>query len=243
MSSSLPPEILDLIVDHLHDEPTTLKTCCAVSKSWVPRTRRHLFAQVEFDNSKSQIELWKKGFPDPSNSPAQYTRSLSARGVLLITAGDVDVGSWISAFHNVVHLLLAYMDRTSLLPFYGLSSTVRSLSLINVPLDAFDLICPFPLLEDLALVALFTLKHEDRWNAPLTSPKLTGTLDLKMFRRASSVIRRLLVLPGGLHFSKITMTFPKKDAKSVTDLVSRCSDTLEFLTLSFHPKSAFLQPL
>ena len=48
MSCTLPPEILDLIIDHLHDEPATLKTCCVVSKSWVPRTRKHLFALVEF---------------------------------------------------------------------------------------------------------------------------------------------------------------------------------------------------
>jgi len=48
MSRSLPPEILDLIVDHLHDEPTALKACCLVSKSWVPRTWNHLFALVEF---------------------------------------------------------------------------------------------------------------------------------------------------------------------------------------------------
>ncbi|KAF9645264.1 hypothetical protein BDM02DRAFT_3073690, partial [Thelephora ganbajun] len=46
--SHLPPEILDYIVDLLHDEPETLKQCCLVSKSWVSRTRKHLFANVEF---------------------------------------------------------------------------------------------------------------------------------------------------------------------------------------------------
>jgi len=238
MSCPLPPEILDLVVDHLHDKPTMLKTCCVISKSWIQRTRRHLFAGVEFDNSESEIELWKKAFPDPSNSPAHHTRSLLVHGAL---AADADVGNWISAFHNVEHLLLSYMDRNSLFPFYGLSSAIRSLRLIIVPLDV-DLICSFPLLEDLALVPS-PMEDEDGWKVPLTSPKLTGTLDLEMYGRSSALTRRLLVLPGGLRFSKIIVMFPGKDAKSVTDLVSRCSDTLEFLTLDLHPQGAFLQPL
>ena len=48
-----PPEIVDLIIDHLHDQPATFKTCCVVSKSWVPRTRKQLFSHVEFHDSKS----------------------------------------------------------------------------------------------------------------------------------------------------------------------------------------------
>jgi len=34
----LPPEILDYIVDLLHNSPNALKECCLVSKSWIPRT-------------------------------------------------------------------------------------------------------------------------------------------------------------------------------------------------------------
>jgi hypothetical protein len=48
----LPPEILDYIIDLLHDEPETLKRCCLVSKSWVPRTRKHLFADIGFQTEE-----------------------------------------------------------------------------------------------------------------------------------------------------------------------------------------------
>jgi hypothetical protein len=103
MSSSLPPEILDLIFDHLRDEPTTLKTCCIVSKSWIHRTRKHLFARVA---SKFHIKLWKKVFPDPSNSPA-LTHAVSPFMVFsVITTVDGGVGDWIHTFHNLVHLHL-----------------------------------------------------------------------------------------------------------------------------------------
>ncbi|KAF9642569.1 hypothetical protein BDM02DRAFT_3078319, partial [Thelephora ganbajun] len=53
----LPPEIFDYIVDFLHDTPETLKQCCLVSKSWVPRTRKYLFADIEFF-TESDLEAW-----------------------------------------------------------------------------------------------------------------------------------------------------------------------------------------
>ena len=56
MSISLPPEIFDLIVEHLREERTTLKVCCVVAKSWVPRARRHLFTRVEFRPIGSPLE-------------------------------------------------------------------------------------------------------------------------------------------------------------------------------------------
>jgi len=235
MLSSLPPEILDLIVNHLHDEPATLKTCCVVSKSWVPRTRQHLFACVEFYNLKSHIEQWKKAFPDPFNSPAHHTHTLSVYGTSITTA---DAG-WIRPFHNVVHLKLSRLDTTSLIPFYGLSPTVRSLNLTYTTCNALDLIRSFPLLEDLSLGTFFPTTGVDGWNTHLTSPKLTGTLDLGTFEGICLITRRLLDLPGALRFSEINTLFFNENAKLVSDLVSRCSDTLEFLTVRYHPQCAF----
>jgi len=91
MSYTLPPEMLDLIVDHLDGEPTALKTCCVVSKSWIPRAQRNLFAHVTFDASK--LDLWKKTFPDPSNSPAYRTRSLLISDIPTVSAAVAGVGS------------------------------------------------------------------------------------------------------------------------------------------------------
>jgi len=242
MSSSLPPEILDPVIDHLHDGPTTLKTCCVVSKSWVPRTRRHLFARVTFYDSKSHVQLWKKAFPDPSNSPAHHTRTLSITlsfHTPVITAADAGVDGWICTFRNVVDLQLSGMDLTSLIPFYGLSPTVRSLTLTCTTSNVFDLICSFPLLEDLALGAVLPASDADGWNAPLTSPKLTGTLDLRMLGETRLITRRLLDLPGGLRFSKIFTLFFNENAEALADLVSSCSDTLEVLSIRYRPQGAF----
>jgi len=198
MSCPPPPEILDLIIDDLHDEPATLKSCCVVSKSWVPRARKYLFSHVKFHSSKSHVELWKKTFPDPSTSPAHHTRTLSIRGIPVVTAADAGVDGWIRTFHNVEHLRLDRLGedpdhRASLVPFYGLSPTVRFLSLVSTSIDVFDLICSFPLLEDLALISP-NIAGADRWNTASTSPKLTGSLHLQSIWGIRSVTNRLCAL-------------------------------------------------
>ena len=186
-----PPEMVDLIIDHLHDQPATFKTCCVVSKSWVPRTRKQLFSHVEFHDSKS-----------PSNYGRGPFRILPTLP-LFVDASVVDPGAvnWIRTFHNVEHLNFSDASRAVLVPFYGFSSAVRSLHLTRSTADVFDLICSLPLLEDLTLHLLY--HDSDEWNTPSTSPKLTGTLYLRTRSCTCKVIRRLLDLPGGLHFSKV----------------------------------------
>jgi len=248
MSRSLPPEILDLTIDHLHDGPATLKACCLVSKSWIPRARQHLFTHAKFDELVSPIESWMKAFPDPSRSPAHHTRTLTILGLRLITAASTDVGRWIRAFHSVVILHLDTRgwgenwgndNRVSLLPFHGISPAVRSLHLESTlapPSEIFSLMCSFPLLEDFVLVAFGPEDEADEWTAPSTSPRFTGTLGLSgMVGGVGPTARRLLDLPNGLHFTKIVLAcVDEADPKSATDLVSRCSDTLESLDVTDH---------
>jgi len=154
------------------------------------------------------------------------------------------VGGWIRSFHNVVQLRLERITwegpRSPLIPFHRLSPTVRSLSLACTSFEVFDLICSFPLLEDLGLI-LLTAGSAGGWTAPLTSPKFTGSLEL--MTRAGGIrpaVRRLLDLPNGLHFAKIRVScLNEEDARAVTDLVSRCSSTLETLDVGFFLTGGF----
>jgi hypothetical protein len=238
MPSSFPPEILDHIVDDLHDKPVALKACCIASKSWVSRSRRHLFARIEFHQAEqSALQSWMKVFPDPSNSPAHYTRSLIIRDPTVLTAANAS--PWIRAFCNVVHLRLEAIQwgacQDSLLSLHGLSPVLRSLSIgffTILPTDTLNLICSFPSLEDLRLT-FFTDGKPDGWVIPQASPKLTGTLQLAVGSRDGTrpTLRSLLDLPGGLHFSKISVDCPVEDAELTTSLVSRCVGTLESLCI------------
>jgi len=237
MCSSLPSEILDLIADHLHDEPDTLKACSLISKSWVPRARRHLFAHVEFG---STIQPWIGAFPDPSSSPAHHTRTLRIRDLGSVTAAGPGVGHWIRAFHSVVHLHLdsscdRYGNPVSL--FHGLSPAVKSLHLYLIPipyLEIFDFVCSFPLLEDFIFSPSGYEGDADIWIAPLTSPRLTGLLELEgTIAGIRFIVRRMLDFPNSLHFTKIVLAgLSGMDFESITSLVSRCSDTLESLNVA-----------
>ncbi len=48
-----PQELIDKIIDYLHDSPSALKVCSLVSHQLYPRTCVHLFRRVNYDNSKS----------------------------------------------------------------------------------------------------------------------------------------------------------------------------------------------
>ena len=233
MSPPLPQEIFDFIIDLLHDEPDALKACCLVSKSWVHRTRERLFAHVEFF-SESRSKLWQKTFPDPSNSPAHYARSLLIRTSAVLPA-DTSVGDLIRTFGGVVRLHVETFDcDISLAPLHGLSPTLKSLRMEYESASSsqiFGLVCSFPLLEDLTLVSLDYDNEFGEWDIPSISPKLTGCLELRADHTTRPIVRRLLELPSGLHFSKIYISCYQEGVEAIMDLVPRCSDTLESLSL------------
>ena len=239
MLLSLPPEILDIIVDHLRDEPTALRACSLVSKSWVPRTQRHLFDCVKFlFKSGSTIESWMETFPDPSNSPAHYTRSLRISHIQVITVAISDVLAQIHSFNRIVELAVAIENGPiSFAQLRGLSPNLKRLYLFHSfapSSEVFDFICSFPLLENLALHSARPHANENaaKWNKPSTSPKFTGSLLLSGSNRI--ITRKLLDLPGGLHFSKIRARCPIEECNLTQELVSACSDTLESLCVEVY---------
>ena len=243
----LPPEILDHIADILHDEPEALKECCLVSKSWVPRTQKHLFANIEL-RSEGDLESWKKAFPDPSNSPAHHTHTLKIGGTQVIRAADVGEGGWIQAFSRVASLDLSgdvhqYPDDpvAPLAPFYKFSPTLKSLrvrsSSLSYP-ELFTLVRSSPLLEDLTLAGHGALlKNGDDPDGsqavvPSVPPALTGTLNLVIHGGMEYTTRQLLDLPNGLHFRKLMFSwFEEEDLEWIMKLVNECSDSLEHLNV------------
>ena len=146
----------------------------------------------------------------------------------------------LTVIHNVMHLhfrflFLAHQNT----PFNGFSHTIRSLRLTCTSFEIFDLVCSFPLLEDLALVDIHPGDATAKWSAPSSSPKLTGSLDLSSAAGIRLPICRLMGLPDGLRFAKITASCLDGDFESMSDLVSRCSDTLEYLNLYCSNMSEF----
>ena len=125
-----PPELFDYLTDLLHDQPNTLKQCSLVSKSWVPRTRKHLFSGIAFQ-SRNDLDVCKELFPaDPNALSVCYTHSLSLRSMDTINALiREEEGYWLIAFSNFVRLTLRHgMGNLYLLPSrYAFSLTFEFL--------------------------------------------------------------------------------------------------------------------
>ena len=246
----LPPELLDYIVDSLHDDPNALKKCCLVSKSWVPRTRKHLFAEVEF-STEERLELGKTAFPNPSTSPFRFARSLRVTHAHVIKAAGAEAGGWLRGFSRIVHLGVETRDMyfgnsetvVSLTPFYGFAQTVKSLRVGSVffsPSRIFDFILSFPLLEDLAVTNYNPSGDEGGSDSggssaavrPSNPPVFTGTLELRLREGLRPIAGWLLSLPGGVRFRKLTLTWLcGEDIQLTTALVGECSNTLESLDI------------
>jgi hypothetical protein len=244
----LPVETLYHIVDHLHDTKDALRNCCLVSKSWVPRTRNHLFADIRFP-TVNRLQSWKELFPDPSTSPARYAKTLS----IDCAATDVGAGGWISGFSRVVHLEVTahfHFDEsaTPLVPFHELSPIVKSLRVIVLALPSsqiFSLIFSFPLLEDVTVIASYETSADNgdgsgkdeipTTTQPSSSPKFTGSLELFLGGRMKPFARRLLSLPRGIHFQKLTLMWHhEEDLSTTTALVEECSYTLKSLDITWN---------
>ena len=258
----LPAEILDHVVDLLHNNPESLERCCLVSKSWVPRARKHLFANVWL-SSPTSLQSWKAKFPHPPTSPARYTKILSVHCSEVVTVADAEAGGWIRDFSRVVQLKvgsrgsLAATSAISFVPFHGLSPVIKSLSIILLLLPSspiFDLILSFPLLEDLNVLIHKTPANNDddlkEDEMPITvqpssPPMFTGSLVLSMKGGMKSFALRLLSLSGGIHFRKLALTWNhKEDPLVAMALVQECSRTLESFRIisglpsKFHSASA-----
>ena len=259
--SNLPQELLDHIVDLLHDSQIPLENCCLVSKSWVPRTRRHIFAEICFQ-TPGNLQSWKKTFRDPSTSPARYTKTLFIGGPKVITAEDVSAGSWVRGFSRVVHLAMvgqgsfALWRKAAFIQFRGFSPFIKSLRVTRVafPSTQFsDLILSFPLLEDLSVTECYryrTLTNDGGFTDELSTaiqpsrePVFTGSLELLMRGGMEHIARQLLSQPGGIHFRKLTWTaFNENHLSLMMALVENCSHTLESLDITYDNGASIEHP-
>ena len=247
------PEILDPIVDLLHTDSKTLKECCLVFKSWIPRARRHLFANIILYLDE-HLESWKKTFPDPSTSPAHYTKNLTIGCLHIVTAADAEPGGYITGFSRATHLevdnhsiISESQLATFLVPFHGFSPSLKSLYVDFTSLPSsqiFDLILSFPLLENLKVIAYYPLPSIAHNNPtglpaliqPSSPPKFTGSLELSMRKGTEPPARRLCSLPSGIHFRRLTTTWNLwRDISMTMALVEGCSHTLESINLTCDP--------
>ena len=238
----LPPELLDHICDLLRDARGALKNCCLVSKSWIPRTRRHLFARIEFHYPKD-LRSWKTTFRDSSVSPACYTRSLDINLSQDITATDAGGGGWIPTFSRVVHMGISITRQAEppLFLFHRFSPTLESIRVnfsFCMPSSLTDFILSFPRLQDLDITSYYRPgPNNDPYGRPVaiqcsSPPAFTGSLKLCLKMGMKHIASPLLSLPGGIHFRELHLTwYREEDIPLTIALVEGCSSSLETLEI------------
>ena len=234
-----PPEILDHIIDFLFNNPDALRQCCLASKSMVSRARKHLFAQITFNDG--DYLKWKKAFPVPTNSPAYHVHTLAINCGTRSFEGDL-----VQYFSRVERLIISGSDSRfpgPFIRFHG-SPCLKSLQVSSSTLrpNFFILLRSLPLLEDLSLGANMTSSvniwreqgESPTFTFPSTSPPLTGTLDLRLSKEMVQTVQELLDLPGGLHFRCLNLWCNLDgEFKRVAKLVAACSNTLEHLEVGY----------
>ena len=181
-----------------------------------------------------------KAFPDPASSPAYYTRVLELCSPGVVTAASTYARAWVQSFCHIVELRITITWRGDppLIPFHEFSSAIKHDFSIP-PQEILNLICSFPLLENLSLRPRFNTGDAatDGWETPSNSPRLTGSLQLTNGIRSAAGI--LMRLPNGLRFSKMTMMCEVEDADLIGDLVLKCSDSVESLCVGYPSMSVF----
>ncbi|KAF9778127.1 hypothetical protein BJ322DRAFT_1114377 [Thelephora terrestris] len=216
MSSRLPLEILDYIVDFLDDEPQALKDCCLVAKSRVPRARKHLFSEIKIV-SLTALNAWWKVFPDSGISPGYRAHSLHLSSIDVISLVVVGGPGWIQPFFSVVRLKMRSVYET---PGSYTSS------------QFFKLICSLPLLDDLDIEVYWTGNDDGPVFKLRASPPLTGSLSVSLVEGIEYFARGLPALPNGFHFRKVVCTWDfEEDLLWIMALMEGCYNTLEYVEM------------
>ena len=73
--AGLSQELIDYTIDHVHDRKS-LEACSLVCSRWSPRSRKHLFVQVEFA-SEMDLQRWCACIPPGPSGPSSLVKDIT----------------------------------------------------------------------------------------------------------------------------------------------------------------------
>ena len=176
-STRLPQELVDTIIDELKNDVDSLRACSLVSKPWVYRSRKYLFATVNLPTFL--LRRWQKRIPaNPAESldPQRHVRSLSLypatpSAVFCIPETFID---HLSSFTQVTKLIItsslweewtdAFSNRILVAKYFGgFGQALRKLELARVYLNMVALealLEVFPQLEEVLIFSPMMVNEE-----------------------------------------------------------------------------------
>lgn len=234
-----------MIIDHLHEDEKTLRSCSLTCSAWVPRTRYHLFNSIVFNSrlGLGSLQAWIRVFPELSKSPATYVQSLklnSDESALIFPLPEGNELEHFRSFRNVSKLTLNNVSFVSFREEHieQFTTTVRSLVLSRCKefghADLLRVVFLFPDLDNLTVGGLSGSSTPKDFVHSRTSPNFQGHLNLSGFRDLQGiVIRGLLESPGGVKFRSVVMDCGRKqEFGEFSLLLGRCASTLKSLLIN-----------
>ncbi|GLB38864.1 hypothetical protein LshimejAT787_0600260 [Lyophyllum shimeji] len=201
--TSLPQELIEAIVDHLHDDTLTLKACASVSRIWTHRCRIHLLhsgvvfnfpdATVSPSESETKIKDGVTAFQhllSTQPSMAEHVRSLEVRNLVWRLSEEwthllVEV---MKHLRHVEHLTFRrvrwYFLTDAVKQEFGV--ILRLPTLISLSFDEFitwhpstfpDLLILPPNLKDLQISEYRCIDHTNEATLPTSNHKRLHPLD------------------------------------------------------------------
>ena len=240
----LPQELFDEIIDHLADDPTSLRRCSIAVRSFVQSCRRHLFRRVVF--RPHNLPAWKATFPHPSMCPAAYTHEMR---IHLAPEAPIQLAEYMPYFSNVRDLTLigGRCEIRDWIPCLGrLPSSIRSLTMKFASItngQVLEIMEQLPNLDDISLSAFkgagLTAEADE-----ILRGRYSGKLDLLLMEDFhAGIVRSLLKAPEGLGFRSIKALCNTEDDFPVyVDLVASCQDTLVDLDISVSAEGMQITP-
>ena len=230
----LPQELLDEIVCHLADDTISLRLCSMAARPFVQSCRRLLFRRVIF--RPHNLPTWKSTFPNPSISPAVYTREMR---IHLASDEPIQLAEYMPYFSNLRDMTLIggrcengdWIQSIGPLPTSIRSLTMKFASITNA--QVLDVMEQLPNLDDLSLCT-FKGAGLTVETGEILRGRYCGKLDLLLVEDFhAGIVRSLLKAPEGLGFKSIKALCNTEDDFPVyVDLVASCRDTLVDLDIS-----------
>ena len=221
-------------MDHLVDDSASLRRCFMAARAFVPSCRRHLFSRIVFRSHN--LPTWKITFPDPSTSPALYTREMR---IHLATDASTQLAEYMPYFSNLHDLTLIggkcenreWITNIGKLPTSIRSLTMKFVSVTNV--QVLEVMGQLPNLDDFSLCT-FKGGGSPAGAGEILRGRYSGKLELRLMEDFhASIVRSLLEIPEGLGFRSVKAFCNTGDDFLVyADLAAARRDTLADLDIS-----------
>ncbi|KAI0923557.1 hypothetical protein AcV5_009063 [Taiwanofungus camphoratus] len=240
----LPPELCDIILDHLWDDHCALGACSLTHRAWLQTTRLHLFNTVSLLDSAAYARLER--ILEQSPDVARYVRVLYLKSHPRNSLECSELPRILLLLNNVEHLTLkdwhlelSGENRRDLSAFFPV---VKTLSLVSVHLEG-DV---FPQLlgacQSLSAVHVTTATWFTPFNlqdSPAITPTQNTVIDTLTVQFSSSrMISWLLRSSIKLHLRNLHMVWNASPSNgmihsTVQDLLQAAGTSLERLDIAF----------